>query len=169
MSELTLLSTEAAETVQDVPSAWELAMQYIIFGVIIVVSIFILILIRKRTRLPRHADLKKRLDSLLEEVRALSAPFENRMQFVKRVSHVLYTVDNLSYISAVMGEKERYSDLSAISSLLGEAHSALAPYKFGKKEAEEGEGLAAAEEKVARAIAVADTILSRDKKIKKGA
>ena len=168
MSELTLLSTEAAETVQDVPSAWELAMQYIIFGVIIVVSIFILILIRKRTRLPRHADLKKRLDSLLEEVRALSAPFENRMQFVKRVSHALYTVDNLSYISAVMGEKERYSDLSAISSLLGEAHSELAPYKFGKKEADDSDGIDAAAKKVEEALAILDGIIERDGELRRG-
>ena len=63
-------------------SGWDLALHYIIYGAVIVLSIVILILIRKRTRLPRHAEIKARLDKLLEQAQSLSGPAESRMDFI---------------------------------------------------------------------------------------
>lgn len=163
-----IVAEQSAQTGQAAaPDAWDLALQYIVYGIVIVLSIIILIFIRKRTRLPRHGEVKKKLDALLEEVEALSAPAENRMSFIKRASRALYQADNLVYICAMLSEKERYSDLGTISSLLGEARAELVPYKYGKKEAEERDGIEAAAEKVRRASAVMDGILERDREIKR--
>ena len=78
----------------------------------------------------------------------------------------MYKADNLAYSVSMLAEKERYADLGNISSLLNEARTELSPYKFGKKEAEEAEGIAAAAEKVQKAIDVADVIIQRDDELK---
>lgn len=165
MTEFLLLASDGARSAQ-ASEGWELAIQYIAYGIVIVVSVLILLFIRKRTRLPRHTELKKKLEGLLAEVQELSSPAENRMQFVKRAARALYTADNLAYTAAMLAEKERYSDLGKISSLLEGAREDIAPYKYGKREQEEGEGIAAAEEKVRSAIDVCDVILNRDSAIK---
>lgn len=166
MFDMLLAAEETANTAPAL-SGWDLAMQYIIYGVIIVLSIVILILIRRRTRLPRHDEIKSRLDKLHEEVVALKGPSENRMDFVKRAARVLYLADDLAYTTALLSSKERYSDFGTISSLLGDARSELVPYKYGKKECADCEGLDAAEQKVAKAVSVMDGILERDSDIKR--
>ena len=89
-------------------SGWDLALQYIIYGAVIVLSIVILILIRKRTRLPRHAEIKARLDKLLEQAQSLSGPAENRMDFIKRVSRTLYLTDDLEIVFVeLLHEREK--------------------------------------------------------------
>ena len=95
-------------------SGWDLALQYIIYGAVIVLSIVILILIRKRTRLPRHAEIKARLDKLLEQARA-----------------------------------------------------ELAPYKYGKKESDDPDGISAAVGKIEQAVKVMQGVLDRDRDMKK--
>ena len=62
-----IVAEQSAQTGQAAaPDAWDLALQYIVYGIVIVLSIIILIFIRKRTRLPRHGEVKKKLDALLE-------------------------------------------------------------------------------------------------------
>ena len=81
----------------------QLVVQYIVYGVIIVVSIFLLILLRKRTRLPRHTELKKKVQGLLSDIRAID-PAEKRMNFLKNVSGAMYKADNLSYTAAMLAD-----------------------------------------------------------------
>ena len=148
-------------------SGWDLALQYIIYGAVIVLSIVILILIRKRTRLPRHAEIKARLDKLLEQAQSLSGPAENRMDFIKRVSRTLYLTDDLAYVTALVSSKERYSDIGNISTLLEQARAELAPYKYGKKESDDPDGISAAAGKIAQAVKVMQNVLDRDRDMKK--
>ncbi len=162
MSELLLAAAEDAAETPAALSGWDLALQYIVYGAIIVLCVFILALIRRRTRLPRHADVKARLDELLEKAETLSAPAENRIEFIKRVTRVLYMTDELAYVTALLSSKERYSDLGTVSALLEQARTELAPYKYGKKESGENDGIAAAAEKIAQAVTVMEGVLERD-------
>lgn len=148
------------------PDVWHTVIEYIVYGVIIIVSIFLLVLLRKRTRLPRHGELKKKLAALLADVKAI-APGEKRMEFLKAVSRAMYKADNLSYTAAMLAEKERYADLGRISSLVGEARAELSEYKFGKKEPEEAEGIGAAVHKLEDALSVLDGVIERDSEMKR--
>lgn len=158
MSEF-LLSAQAGT------QGWNLAMQYITYGVIIVISIVLLIVLRKHTRLPRHPELKKQLTALREKISALD-PSAKRIDFIREASRAVYRADNLVYVATLLGEKERYADLGRISTLMGEAREELAAYKYGKKEPEEREGIDIALAKVDEAIAVIDKVIERDNKIK---
>lgn len=146
---------------EDAAGIWNLVIQYGIYAVIIVVSIVALILLRKYTRLPRHSEFRKKLAALGDEIKAID-PAEKRMDFLKSVTRAIYNADNLAYVAAMLAEKERYADLSRISTLIEEARGELSPYKYGKKEAEEDDGIKAAEEKIQSAIDVLDKVIERD-------
>lgn len=161
LSAILLLAAEGQSA-----SGWDIALQYIIYGVVIVLSILILIFISRRSRLPGHEKVKERLDGLGKELEELKTSSKTRIEFVKSVAHVLYVTDDLAYITALLSSKERYSDFGTISTLLGGAHSELAPYKYGKKSHEEAEGLQNASEKIAAAIAIMNGIIERDADIK---
>ena len=170
MNNLLALLLAAAEEGAGQPASndvGQLVVQYIVYGVIIVVSIFLLILLRKRTRLPRHTELKKKVQGLLSDIRAID-PAEKRMNFLKNVSGAMYKADNLSYTAAMLAEKERYADLGRLSSKLGEVRAELSPYKFGKKEACDSDGIDAAAKKVEEALAILDGIIERDGELRRG-
>lgn len=160
-----LAAEDGTENTAQTPEVWQLITQYAVYAIIIVVSILMLILLRKYTRLPRHSELKKKLQALLSDINEIGSE-SKRMDFIKNVSRAMYKADNLAYSVSMLAEKERYADLGNISSLLNEARTELSPYKFGKKEAEEAEGIAAAAEKVQKAIDVADVIIQRDDELK---
>ena len=143
---------------------WKLLIEYIVYAVIIVVSIILLIFLRKHTRLPKHSELRKKLSALVDEINKLKAP-ENRMNFFKMVSRTVYKADNLAYTATMLAEKEKYADLNKIASLLDEARGELGEYKYSKKEPEQYDGIDAAADKVTRAIAVLDKIIERDKNL----
>ena len=165
---LAVFLSEAEQTATQTPAVADLVVEYVVYAVIIVVSIFLLIFLRKRTRLPRHGELKKKLEGLLSDINALSSSQdEKRMDFIKLATRALYKADNLRYVATVMAEKERYADLGRIATLLGEARTEIAPYKYGKKEAAEGEGLALAAEKVAEALEVLGGVIERDGDLKR--
>lgn len=162
-----LLSAEGvADTSAQNPNVWNTVIQYCIYGAIIVVSIFLLILLNKHSRLPRHGELKKKLTALLNEINSISAG-EKRVDFFKSISRAMYKADNLSYTAAMMAEKERYADLGKISTYIDEARTELSPYKYGKKEPEDDEGIRAAAAKTEQAIAVLDGVIARDNKMKR--
>ena len=89
------------------------------------------------------------------------------MNFIKLATRALYKADNLRYTATVMAEKERYADLGRIATLLGEARTEIAPYKYGKKEAYEGDGMALAAEKVSEVIEVICGVIERDSDLKR--
>ena len=166
MTEFLLLASDGARSAQ-ASDGWELAIQYIAYGIVIVVSVLILLFIRKRTRLPRHAEIKARLDKLLEQAQSLSGPAENRMDFIKRVSRTLYLTDDLAYVTALVSSKERYSDIGNISTLLEQARAELAPYKYGKRESDDPDGISAAVGTIEQAVKVMQGVLDRDRDMKK--
>lgn len=141
-------------------------LQYIIYGAIIIVSIVLLILLHKHSRLPRHSELKKKLATLSDDINGIN-PSDKRMDFIKSVTRAMYKADNLAFIAAMLAEKERYADLNKISALIGEARAELSPYKFGKKEADDDDGLKVAAAKIAQATAILDSVIVRDAKINK--
>ncbi len=146
---------------------WDLVIQYAVFAAIIVISIILLVVLHKQSRLPRHGELKKKLSSLLDEINEISSAEKKRMDFIKKVSRVIYTADNLAYVATMLAEKERYADLGKIAALISEARAELAPYKLGKKEAAEPDGINLAAEKVSEAIAVLDDVIERDNALKR--
>ena len=148
------------------PDMWNTIIQYCTYAVIIVVCVFVLILMSKRNRLPKHGELKKKLEGLNADIAALKTPLK-RVKFYKSVSHVIYKADRLAYVAAMLAEKEKYADLSRIADLISEARNELAPYKFGKLEPEQSEGFDGAAQKVSEAIAVRETVIKRDGEIKK--
>lgn len=147
-----------------VSADWKIIIEYIIYAVIIAVSIILLIALRKRTRLPKHGELKKRLVMLHADITALKSP-EQRLKFFKNVSRTVYKADNLAFTAAMLAEKERYSDLNKIASLTEEARGELWPYKYSKKEPEQHDGIDAAADKITQAIAAIDKVIERDKKL----
>lgn len=151
----------------DGTNTWNIVMQYLVYGIIIVVSIALLILLRKRTRLPRHGELKKKLTVLLDEITALKAGGK-RMDFIKGVSRTMYKADNMAYTATMLSEKERYSDLGRIANLLESARSELFPYKYGKKEPDDDSGLNAAADKIRQALNILDGVILRDGEMKRG-
>ena len=148
----------------DTPDLLATLTQYAVYAVIIVVSIMLLVILRRRTRLPRHGEFKKKLVQLSADIGALSGKF-TRMKFIRSVSQVMYKADNLAYAANMLAAKEKYADFGDIASLINAARAELAPYKAGRKEAAEAKGLSAAAEKVESAIAVLDGVLARDEKI----
>ena len=155
----------ATGNVAQTPEMWQLITQYVVYAAIIVVSIIILVLLRKYTRLPRHVEIKKKLQALLEDINEIGTETK-RMDFIKSVSLAMYKADNLAYSTGLLAEKERYADLGKISALLSEARAELSPYKFGKKEAEESDGIAIAAEKVQGAIDLVEALIERDGELK---
>ena len=158
--------SEAAQDTPETPAVADIVVEYVVYAVIIVVSIFLLILLNKHSRLPRHGELKKKLTALLGEINSISAG-EKRVDFFKSISRAMYKADNLSYTAAMMAEKERYADLGKISTYIDEARAELSPYKYGKKEPEDDEGIKAAAAKTEQAIAVLDGVIARDNKMKR--
>lgn len=162
-----LLASDGAAVPEETPDLWgEIVPQYVTFGIIIAVSIVLLIILRRSSRLPRHGELRKKLASLAQDIAAIS-PEAKRMDFIKSVTHAMYKADKIAYAAAMLAEKEKYADLGTISSLVGEARSALAPYKLGKMDADEPEGLNFAAEKVNEALAVIGNVIERDGELKR--
>ena len=158
--------SEAAQDTPETPAVADIVVEYVVYAVIIVVSIFLFILLNKHSSLPRHGELKKKLTALLNEINSISAG-EKRVDFFKSISRAMYKADNLSYTAAMMAEKERYADLGKISTYIDEARAELSPYKYGKKEPEDDEGIKAAAAKTEQAIAVLDGVIARDNKMKR--
>ena len=111
----------------------QIIIEYVVYAAIIVVGILILLLIRRKMRLPRHADLRK----MLTDFTALLAAFSKtavslpRLKYLKNISNLLYRLDKLIYTADRMAEKERDGELESISLLLGQARAEIAAYKFG--------------------------------------
>ncbi len=147
---------------------WDVILEYIIYAVIIVVCVALLILIRKHNRLPRHPEFKKRIEGLLERIDALSGEggCEKKYDFIKQLTRALYVADKLNYTATVMAEKERDGDIGRVATALDAARNELVQYKYGRRDRTDGEGIAAAAEKVRAAVDIMDRVIERDSAIK---
>lgn len=106
-----------AETAENTPFDYRLIIEYAIYAAIIVVGIFILALLKRADRLPKHTELKKLLLTFSDDLKTFSktAPSLTRYQFFRRVSKLLYRADKLEFITAQMADKERDGDIETAS------------------------------------------------------
>ena len=145
----------------------ELLLEYIVYGAIIVVSVLILWLIKRKTKLPTHLELKRRIVDFRTELSDFieSERGEGRAtyDFFKRTSKCIYAADKLVYVITLMAEKERDGNLDKISAIMETARNALSGYKFKMRGKEDLSGFETALEQTDRALTALEQILERDK------
>lgn len=168
MNLFALLANVLAKSAETATDPAELAIQYAIYGVIIVAGLIVLTLLRRADKPLKHTELKKQLVAFQEELTAFSqaANTYKSYQCFKAISKLLYRLNKLIMQAAVMAEKERDGDISAISVHLENARNALATYKFGCQEAE-CKGIRTALEKVSASVTILEKILVRDAQLQK--
>ena len=83
---------------------WSTAIEYCIYAAIIALSIFALILLRKRSRLPGHDEYRKQLKRLAEGISRLNDG-EGKGKFFKRAAYAAYRADALAFTAAAIAEK----------------------------------------------------------------
>lgn len=144
--------------------------EYLIYAAIIVVGIFILLLIKRKTRLPNHNELNNRLRAhlnTLEQFLKIEREHpSNGYDFFRKITKFIYTTDRLAYTTNLLAEKERIGDLDNISQTLYEVENLLAPYKFGLREGEDFSEYERALAKVRECIRFSENLLARDKQLK---
>ena len=145
----------------------DLTLQYVFYGGLIVLGLLILWLIKHKNRLPGHADVRKKLDLLHQNIQGFIDEKNNSGYFsFKEVTKLLYRVNKLLYQVSELAEKERDGDLGSVAISLERVSSALSPYKFRKKDNDEISGLINAEIILENAVALMDRIIERDKALK---
>lgn len=164
MNYFLLAGTAAENGVSNV----DLILEYVIYAAIIVVGLFVLALLRRAGRLPKHGELKKQLAAFIEELETFrrSAASLTRYQFFRRVSKLLYRADKLEFITAQMSDKERDGDIGSASLLIQNARDLISPYKYSKRDSADLAGFTEAIEKVKDAAQIIDNIIARDSELK---
>ena len=148
---------------------WDLLIEYAIYFAVIIICVLILLFIKRKNKLPGHTELKSRMENICLQLNELSQKTEQtsrEFDFFKKVSRVLYALDRLIYEATLISEKERDVQIGDISALLSRARDEVSPYKYGKKEKEDASGFENAANTVQSAIAIADSILLRDKALR---
>lgn len=147
-----------------------LIIEYVIYAAIIVVGILILLLLRRKTRLPRHGELRGKLAAFSEDLESFRKETESgsftRLKFMKAMSKLVYRADRFIYVTDRMADKERDGEIGSVSVLLGQARTELAAYKFGTRGMQDSGGIGAAQAKVAESVSLFDRILARDAQLK---
>lgn len=143
-------------------AAEKLLLQYIAYAAIIVAGILLLVLLNRLTGLPKHGELKVKLESFAEGLDKLSAQ-SKAYDRLKTVTKLIYRLDKLVYVSFTMSQKERDGDLDSLSSMLEGARNELTAYKTQK--CEDAQRLANAHAKIDDASALLERIIERDRSI----
>ena len=154
------------------PDVTRLVLEYLFYAAIIVVGILLLIVLRRKTRLPRHGELRKQLAELSAQLEELRAAAEGagmpRMKFLKGMSKLVYRTDKLIYVTDCMADKERDGEIANISALLSQARTELAAYKFGTRTVQDAGGMRLAAGKLAEAEELLERVLARDIQLQAG-
>lgn len=166
MNLFALLAETAQTEVAAEADPLRLILEYLLYAAIIVVGIFVLIILRRKTRLPRHKDLREQIGALSDSLDSLGKTDLAGLKSFKVISKLIYRTDKLIYVTDRMADKERDGQIGNISSLLGQARNELASYKVGSRLSEDSEGIRIAHEKTAEAVAILDRILARDAQLK---
>ena len=147
----------------------KLLFSYGVYFLIIIIGLLVLGILKKKTRLPKHADFKKMLENFEEKLSAVIAlkknKGDNNYNFFKRITSLIMLNDKLIYTASVLAEKERDVQIATIASYLEEVKVNLVPYKFGKKGQDDASGLRGAQRKIKQAISLIDKVLERDKEL----
>ena len=99
----------------------QLAIEYIVYAAIIVIGILLLFALRRCGRLPKHAELAKKLTDFESELRAFQSSDKHLSgyRYFRNISKLIKRADKLLFYSAQMADRERDSDLGSAS--LGQA------------------------------------------------
>ena len=97
----------------------ELLLQYITYAAIIVVGILILGFIKRATKLPTHAELKKRLTSLCADINEFIRGEGDKKEisgydFFRMATKCANKANKLAYTVTLMAQKERDGNLDSI-------------------------------------------------------
>ena len=141
-----------------------LTISYVTYAAIIIVGIVVLLLLRSKTRLPRHAELHADLEKLSRDAQAFvqDAPSFDRVRFFKEITRLNVRTGKLVYVTDRMADRERDGELSGASVLLEQAQAALSACKFGSDMG----SAKAAHENIAKATALIAGVLERDKQLR---
>lgn len=162
-----LCAGEAAET--QTPSLQSVILEYVFYAAIIIVGILILALLKKKTRLPTHNELKRRLNVLAESLDRIIASLdkeEGGYDFLREINKLIYAADKLIYAVTLVSERERDTGISSIAQQLETCKNKLAPYKYRTKAKNEADGLKDARADLNAALLAMDSILGRDNELK---
>ena len=165
-----MFCTEEAAPITEGNSMQSLILQYVIYGAIIILGIFVLMLIRKKTKLPTHQELSRRLMTLSASLDTLvqhsSDESENGYDFLRGINKHIYMTDKLIYVITLVAEKERDTGFSAIAQKLEKSKEQLQPYKLSVKAKHDLQGLSDAKAELNGAIESLNQILDRDRELK---
>lgn len=143
-----------------------LLLQYAIYAAIIVISLLLLGLINRLTKLPSHSELRKRMADMRDELAAFlgdgTADGKSAYDFFRLIERCANKSNKLAYIVTLIAQKERDGNLDEIAVLMADIYTHVSPYRFKTKE-KDIEVLETALEKTEKAIASLDLILERDK------
>lgn len=142
--------------------------EYVAYAAVIVVGILILLLLRRKTRLPRHRELRVQLHDLSAAADAFRTQPPKGLKRFKALSALIYRLDKLIYVTDRMADKERDGQIAGISTLLTAARNELISYRSGQRDLSDEEGLALAQQKIADAAELLERILLRDERLKAG-
>ena len=92
--------------------------EYVAYAAVIVVGILILLLLRRKTRLPRHRELRTQLHDLSAAADAFRTQPPTGLKRFKALSALIYRLDKLIYVTDRMADKERDGQIAGISTLL---------------------------------------------------
>lgn len=168
-----LLAEEAAVVPAETAGSIDVAaliLKYCFYVAIIIVGLIVLWVLRHRSKLPSHVELKRRVEILSADLDALLIECRDAKMgtydFFKRISKLLYRTDSLVYVATLLSDKERDGDIGNVAILLENARDCISPYKFRLKTQSEPGGLYDAQEKVADSLAIIQKIIVRDQDLK---
>ncbi len=139
--------------------------RYAVYAAIILVGVIVLLLLRRFSRLPSHAELKNRMKELSSQVAEAEKHAANGYDRLKTASKLLYQLDKLVYITSELAQKERDGDLDMLCTMLEQARAVLFAYRSGA----EGQDLGEVARKLDEGLALLERILARDAELKKKA
>ena len=125
--------------------------------------------LKKKTRLPTHNALQRRLNVLAESLDRIIASLdkeEGGYDFLREINKLIYTADKLIYAVTLVSERERDTGISSIAQQLETCKNKLAPYKYRTKVKDDADGLKDARADLNAAILAMDSILGRDNELK---
>ena len=155
---------------------WNILIEYAVYIFIIVIGLLVLALIKRKSRLPSHTELRDLMGKLGEKLRTLiaycessSKPAEgqNGGSKVEKLTKLLYDSDKLYYQLSLSAEKEKDVDLQTDAQYIGEARKLLQSYKIIKPDKEDLKKLNQALESINLSMRCMDNILERDVDLKK--
>ena len=161
-----LLLTQTETAAGSAGTSGELLLNYLIYAVIIVVGILILLLLRRASRLPSHAEVKQKIAAFSAALTAMdeSAP-EHLVERLNRANKLLGDCDKLIYTTSAIAQKERDSDMDGVCTLLEGAREELSVFRNGG--GTEAWRLHEARTRTEGSLATMERILERDKALKK--